>query len=184
MGLSVLAVAVAALASLATGGRPSRLARLHFRHAWLLALALGAELLGADVLATGFDPSPAARAARLAALGVGLAAAGVFLVANRRTPGLSLILVGLLANAAVIAVNGTMPVSLWAAMHAGVVTGTLAGSPYHALANPQTHLRLLADIIPFPLPLVPEVLSAGDVLVAAGAGLLVFCGLRSRPAAN
>jgi hypothetical protein len=75
-----------------------------------------------------------------------------------------------------------MPVSLAAAARAGVDTGPFAGDSdgRHVAADSDTRLRALGDVIPAPLPIHPEVLSPGDVLVAAGAGLLVFAGMRRR----
>ena len=43
-----------------------------------------------------------------------------------------------------------------------------------------TTLRWLGDVIPVPLPVRPEVVSPGDVLIAAGLGEFVLLGMRPR----
>jgi hypothetical protein len=81
-----------------------------------------------------------------------------------------------------------MPVSPEAAARAGLdVLDTLDGR--HELAASGTRLAPLGDVVPVPLPLRPEVVSPGDVLVAAGLGQLLVLGMtygdggrRPRPA--
>jgi len=78
-------------------------------------------------------------------------------------------------------------VSERAAGRAGVSTAAVVGGldPRHERETPATRLRLLGDVVPVPLPLRPEVVSPGDVLVAAGLGQLVLLGMgagRRRPA--
>jgi hypothetical protein len=90
---------------------------------------------------------------------------------------------GLGLNALVIVANGAMPVELPAATAAGVRTGSLLHDPRHAVAGARTRLPLLDDRIALPLPGQPQVLSAGDVLVAAGAGLMIAQAMRRRLAA-
>jgi hypothetical protein len=103
-----------------------------------------------------------------------------FLARNRRARGTGLVAVGLLTNALVVAANGAMPVSPQAADRAGVgVLEVLTGDRRHELEGPDTRLRALGDVVPVPLPWRPEVVSAGDVLVAAGLGQLVFLGMRT-----
>src|SRR5439155_20104550 len=89
--------------------------------------------------------------------------------------GITLISVGLLANAVVVAANGAMPVSIDAAYRARVgISAIASGSDArHQIAGTGTQLRWLGDVVPVPLPWRPEVVSAGDVLVAAGLAELV-----------
>jgi hypothetical protein len=63
-----------------------------------------------------------------------------------------------------------------------VPTGALlAGDdPRHVLLDDGTRLAWLADVVPVPLPLVPQVVSPGDVLVAAGLAQLVVVGMLAR----
>jgi hypothetical protein len=96
--------------------------------------------------------------------------------------GVPLITLGLVLNAAVVALNGAMPVSTDAAARARVSVAAIAAGndSRHSLANSATTLSSLGDVIPVPLPWRPEVVSPGDALVAAGLGELVLLGMRRR----
>jgi Family of unknown function (DUF5317) len=107
----------------------------------------------------------------------------VFTWLNRRSPGMLLIGVGLLANWLVMLVNGGhMPVTyeaLAAAGRAGLVSSTVSGSFVSSskdilLASAETRLWFLSDIfvMPRPFPLA-SVFSPGDVLMALGLFWLV-----------
>lgn len=111
------------------------------------------------------------------AVGTGLVVA--FLLANRGLRGTGLVALGLGANALVVAANGAMPVSESAAARAGVPLAAIGAGldPRHELRTGATRLPLLGDVVPVPLPLRPEVVSPGDVLVAAGLGQLVVLGM-------
>ncbi|MGN6472297.1 MAG: DUF5317 family protein, partial [Mycobacteriales bacterium] len=50
----------------------------------------------------------------------------------------------------------------------------------HTIAGRGSHWRGLGDVIPLPLPVAPEVVSPGDVLVAAGLGEFIFVTSRRR----
>jgi hypothetical protein len=96
----------------------------------------------------------------------------VFAAANRRLPGLTLLLTGIALNAIVITANGgEMPVSLWAADRAGVPSAEIHSSDYHSPAGSDAVLRPVSDVIPLAFPSVPAVLSIGDVFIASGLGL-------------
>jgi hypothetical protein len=97
--------------------------------------------------------------------------------------GTGLVTLGLAANALVVLLNGAMPVSAHALARAQLSTqDLLAGQdPRHELADAGSALRPLGDVIPVLLPWHPEVVSPGDVLVAAGLAQLVVVGMR-RPA--
>lgn len=173
----MLFVALAVLAGLAAGrllgGSLRRLEATSLRRVKLVVLAVLAQLVGA-FLTSGWP---------YAAVLVGsLLLAVVFLASNPTLAGRGLLGLGLAANALVIVANGAMPVELDAAARAGVQTGPLAGDPRHTLGGPGTRLSWFDDRIPLPLPLSPQVLSAGDVLVAAGAGLLITQAMRRRVA--
>ncbi len=146
---------------LARGGTLGALARVHVLRPWLFASVILVLAVGGLVPAL---HSPAwIVAAVLAALFAGM---------NNRLPGLGLLVTGIIANAAVITVNGgQMPVSLWGADRAGVPIGDILTSAFHSPAGDGTSLRLLSDIIPLPFPGVPAVVSVGDVAMAAALGL-------------
>ena len=115
------------------------------------------------------------------ALGLAMSAAllGVFLLRNRDLRGTGLVALGLLSNALVVGLNGAMPVTEAAAARAGIATQDIltGADPRHQPADDSTRLRLLSDVIPVPWPVHPEVVSPGDVLVAAGLGQLVLIGM-------
>jgi len=173
----VLLVLVALLAALAVGwilgGRLERLGELPLRGRRLVLAGLLAQLAGA-LVGGPFYP-------------VGLAVSALlvlaFLLRNRGVRGTGLVAFGLLANALVVGANGAMPVSADAAGRAGVSTQDLvSGSDArHEPLDGQTRLPLLADVVPVPLPVHPEVVSPGDVLVAAGLAELVVLGMGAPP---
>lgn len=172
MGLVVGVGALAALLALLAGGRggdfPAR-----FRRLPLLFGAAAAQLVAA--VALGGRPT-----AYAGALAVSAALAAGFVAVNVRVPGVPLVGLGLLLNAAVVGLNGAMPVSPTALERAGVSAQQFSDGR-HELGTGDTRLGFLGDVIPLPLPLHPEVVSAGDVLVAAGVGLLVLTGLYGGP---
>jgi len=151
------------------GGSLERLGALTLRRRRLVLAALGVQALGA--LAGG--PFHTAGLAVSAALAAG------FLLANRGVRGTGLVALGLTANALVVGLNGAMPVSPQAAARAEVslrdVEAGLDGR--HELQGPDTRLAALGDRVPVLVPGRPEVVSPGDVLVAAGLGQLVVLGM-------
>jgi hypothetical protein len=95
----------------------------------------------------------------------------LFAAANPRLPGLPLLLAGLALNALVIVANGgQMPVSSWATDQAGAPSQVIQDAR-HEPADRSTVLRPATDVIPLAFPGVPAVVSAGDVLAAAGLAL-------------
>lgn len=99
-----------------------------------------------------------------------------FAARNLAVPGVALAVAGVLANAAVILVNGAMPVSVSAAQRAGVPIDVLEleSERRHEPLDGATRLPLLADRIPVPVPGHREVDSVGDLALAAGVGLFAF----------
>lgn len=167
--LLVLLVAVLALAAgLLTGG--SRLSRVRLRAVRLLVAAAVVQL-GTSALA------PGSGAARTTALVVTSVLVGLFVYGNRTVAGTPLIGLGLLLNVLVVVANGAMPVSVASAARAGLTPAELA-LPADAMREPLTQstvLGRLGDVVPVALPWRPQVVSPGDVLVAAGVGLLLLC---------
>jgi hypothetical protein len=99
------------------------------------------------------------------------AAIVVFLVLNRHLPGMLLAGLGLAMNVVVIFTNGAMPVSLVAADIAGVETSLTEGIGHEPMTS-GTVLPWLGDVIP--LPGLGVVISAGDVVLAAGLATLAY----------
>lgn len=159
--LVVLTLVCGLVVGLARGGTLGAFARVHVYRPWLFAVLVLVLAVGGLVPAL---HSPAwIAAAVLAALFAGM---------NNRLPGLGLLVTGIIANAAVITANGgEMPVSLWGAHRARVPVDDILASAFHTPAGGGTSLRLLSDLIPFPFPGVPAVLSVGDVAIAAALGV-------------
>jgi hypothetical protein len=95
----------------------------------------------------------------------------LFAAANSRLPGLSLVLAGMALNAVVVTANGAMPVSQHQAELLGFDADDIASSRVLEPTGPDTVLTPAADVIPFPFPGAPSLISVGDVLVCSGAGL-------------
>lgn len=172
MSLVVGALLSGLLLGRLTGGRVRMLAALRLQRPGLVLAALGAQAAGT------LGGGPLRPLGLVASAGL----AGLFLAANRSLRGTALVALGLAANALVVALNGAMPVSTQAAARAGVSLTAVAdgADSRHVLQTRSTRLPLLGDVVPVPLPLRPEVVSLGDVLVAAGLAQLVVVGMRDR----
>ena len=92
----------------------------------------------------------------------------------------SLAFTGIALNTAVVVLNGGH-MTVWdpALRASGLDPGGLT-SPFHQViaAAPDAafiaRLRFLGDVIPIPLPLVRNVVSLGDIFLAAGLALFLF----------
>ncbi|WP_238154722.1 DUF5317 domain-containing protein [Kribbella soli] len=166
MLLVLLVMVLAAGAAVATGGRFGRLAdnTLTGVH-WLAAAAIG-QLLGSLFGGTAYPVGLIGSAVCIA----------VFLRMNLRHPGVGLTALGFFSNAVVVALNGAMPVSLNALARAGV-SGAGVTDPRHEISGAATRLPWLGDVVPVALPGLGQAISPGDVLIAAGAGLLLYAGM-------
>ncbi|GAA2827766.1 DUF5317 domain-containing protein [Kribbella solani] len=166
MLLVLLVMVLAAGVALATGGRFGQLGSNSLTGVhWLAAAAIGqllGSLLGGNAYPVGLIGSAVCIA--------------VFLRLNLRHPGVGLLAVGFFANALVVALNGAMPVSLAALQRAGVGNAAIT-DPRHELTHAATILPWLGDVVPVALPHVGQAVSPGDVLIAAGAGLLLYTGM-------
>lgn len=170
----VLVVLLGALgAGLLLGGRLRRLGELPLRAPALVPASVGAQLLGAV----------AGGAAYALGLLVSALLVAVFLLRNRRREGTAAVALGLASNALVVVLNGAMPVWLPAASWAGAdVRAVVAGQDArHEPADAGTRLRALGDVVPVPLPRGAQVVSPGDVLVAAGLARWVLTGMGAGP---
>lgn len=176
MGLVVLVAVGAVVAALLAGGSWHGLTELAVRWPWLVVLAILTQSAGM-VLA-----EHASRDWYTAGLACSAAIALVFCLANVALAGLALITLGLALNALVVGLNQAMPVSIFSAARADVSIATISvgDDPRHSIAGIGSTWRALGDTIPVPLPVAPEVVSPGDVLVAAGIGELLFVTLRRR----
>ena len=149
---------------LATGGDWRRLQHLDFK-LWP-ALLCGAILRGVapllGVLALG-----------ISILGLAFIALGA--LANRAMPGAWLIALGSLVNILVISVNGGMPVDPGALATAGK---PMPHDGLHVVLGPDTHLGFLGDVLL--APVVNNIYSVGDVVLALGGFWMAFRALKQR----
>ena len=161
MVLVVLTVMGGVVVGALRGGRLRHMADAPLRATWLAVVAAGAQFV--------FALAPSATAG-VVLTGISQAGLLAFLWCNRFLAGALLIAVGSLLNSIVIVANGAMPVSRDAVLaisrHPAEV---LAGR--HRLLTDTDALPWLADIIA--LPVLRTVVSVGDVILAAGIGLLV-----------
>jgi hypothetical protein len=153
------------------GGRLSRLALVRLRWLPLVLLALAAQVVVLELPVGRSLPEGAVHNATYLA-------AAVFILINRRVPGLPLIAAGAASNGVTIALNGgVLPASASALARAGIeqTPGTFTNSG--VIADPK--LAFLGDVfaIPAGLPLA-NVFSIGDLLIVLGAGYAAYriCG--------
>jgi uncharacterized Zn-binding protein involved in type VI secretion len=175
--LGLVVVAVALVVGRLAGGRVRALGRLPLRGGRVLAAAVALQV-AAHVAARLGDAVVPARVLSLAAF----ACTGLVVAANVRLPGAPLAGLGLALNALFVGANGgLMPVTVRALEgaappDAGLVAAVVR-DPLHDVADEDSRLLPLADVIPVPLPWRPVVASPGDLLLAAGLGLLVVEGM-------
>jgi uncharacterized protein DUF5317 len=170
MKVIVAAVCVALLGGYLAGGRISRLAELRLRFSFLAPLGLALQVL------------PASGRLATVLLIVSFGVLSVFALANIRTSGFALIMLGMALNFCVIAVNGGMPVTRQALLASGQ-QDTLSlliqhGGSKHHLASSSDVLLPLADVIP--IRLAGQVVSLGDLATNAGVMWVIVAGMRRR----
>ena len=165
------AILLALLVGAIAGGGFPRLADLKLR--WNLLLG-GALLLR-------FLPG----LARELDLAVDIPAGAAYLLAyvlifawlwgNWRVPGLQIAAVGIGANMLAVLINGgQMPIWAAAFFAAGFTEADIAGDPFHFLLRADTVADfvssggLFGDVVPIPVPIIRDVVSIGDLLLALG----------------
>jgi hypothetical protein len=174
--LSVIALSV--LVGLVLGGHVRRFEDLRLRWWGLVVAGLGLQ----------FVPLPSGRAGsdlavRIFVLGCSYGLLLVFASLNVRLPGMSLVLVGLAMNAAVILPNGGMPVAREAIARSGQEDMLQRlideGAAKHHLMTDDDVLTPLADVIAIPEP-VGQIVSLGDLFLYAGVAWLLVAVMRGR----
>lgn len=164
----VIATVLGAIAiGYARGGRLSNLGQVDLHHGWLVMVSVVLQA-ALTVLSARTDLSAGQSTPLLLASHGALL---VFVVLNRMLPGMFLVFLGFAMNAVVITVNGAMPVSpeALAAVSDGAATAIAPGK--HRLLQDGDLLTPLADI--FAMPMLRTVVSVGDMVLAAGVGILV-----------
>ena len=173
----LIGVVAGLLLGLAGGGRLVNLLSVQFRYGLLIFLALILRFGTQSLLEQGVGVAETLRFP-LFALSFGLLVATLWL--NRSQPGLLLGMVGVALNGVAILLNGGwMPVYEPAVAVAGLSPSDL--SPAFFVPLPET-LGLefvlrggpIGDVLPLPLPLLANVISIGDVLLAAGIAWFLF----------
>ncbi len=177
----VLALFLALLAAVLTGGKLRRLANLPLHAAWLALLGFGLQIY---II---YEPETTARgwlSIHTLALIFSYLLLLAFVWLNRRLPGMPIIALGLLMNLTVMLANGGyMPISPEAVQRVGheyELQSTEPGARLKytkdiLLPREQTRLWFLSDVfvIPPPFP-IPTVFSPGDAVLALGVWLLVL----------
>jgi DHA3 family macrolide efflux protein-like MFS transporter len=163
----VLALVVGALAG---GGLP-RLADLRLRWIWVLGLALAVRF-AAGLLRQG-DIGPDLPLGALFVATYGLIF--IWLWGNWRVPGLQIAAVGIALNTLAVVLNGgQMPIWAAAFSAAGFTPDALANDPFHFLLTTNSvadFVRqggIFGDVLPIPIPVIRDVVSIGDTLLAVG----------------
>jgi uncharacterized protein DUF5317 len=159
----VSGVVIGLVAGLVIRGDWRRLAHADFR--WLPVLAVG---LGVRA----FVPFAGAYGLALSILGLGSVAAVA--VVNRHLAGSWLVTAGAGLNLIVVALNGGMPVDPALARAAGK---DLPNDGLHISIDPQTRFPFLSDVIL--LPVINNIYSVGDFLLALGGFWMAFSLVRS-----
>jgi MFS family permease len=156
--------------ALAGGGIP-RLADLRLRWTLLLVAALALRVVAGLSRDTGIGADIPVGWAFIGAYGLILA----WLWGNWRVPGLQIAAVGIGANLLAVLINqGQMPIWPAAFIAAGFDQSAIAGDPFHFILQADTVASFVAqgglfgDVIPLPLPIIRDVVSIGDVLLALG----------------
>jgi uncharacterized protein DUF5317 len=159
----VSGIVAGVLVGLATGGNWRRLALFELR--WLPLLAIGLGIRASAPLAGAYGVA-------LSVLGLGIVAAVA--VVNRHIPGTWLVALGATLNLIVIALNQGMPVDAALAIEAGKPP---PNDGLHVAIDSQTRLTLLSDVIL--LPILNDLYSVGDFLLAVGGFWMTFRVVRS-----
>lgn len=169
MFLSIILLALV-VGAFAGGGLP-RLADLKLRWTVLLIVALALRFAAGLTRETGIGADIPVGWAYIAAYGLIFA----WLWANWRVPGLQIATVGIGANMAAVLLNaGQMPIWSAAFSAAGFSAAEIVNDPFHFLLQADTVAEFVAsgglfgDVIPLPIPIIRDVISIGDVLLALG----------------
>lgn len=176
MLILVAALAGGLVAGYALGGRVRNLEYLKLNLPWLVFLALGLQLIIFSPFGQPFSDTITV-ALHLFSYALILA----FAAANWREPGITFASVGIVSNVIAIAANGGyMPASRRALELAGI---TVAAEPHNnsAVAEHSVRLLVLGDVMAVPewVPLVANVFSVGDVLIAGGVALMLATAMRA-----
>lgn len=154
-------------------GRLSNLSRLRLRWAPLALVGFSMQLI-----------NPPGRWPLFMLLG-SFVLLTIFAVANIKTAGFALIMIGVAMNFTVIAVNGGMPVARQALVASGQVdtlsdlVNSADGYVKHHLADADDRVVFLADVIALPAP-ISQAISLGDIYTYGGVLVVIVAAMRRR----
>lgn len=176
--LLAIAFAVALVAGLTAGGTMRNLRHVPLRWA---PVAFASVVVALVPLAVEMGDGPTLALQIVSNLGI-LAFGVANLVASRGgvRAGFAVIAAGWALNFAVIAANGSMPLSEWAYARSGQtdpITEGEGGFYKIGVAGDGTLLRPLGDVIP--IPGIHQVVSIGDVLLISGIAVVIAAGMRA-----
>lgn len=177
-------IALGLLVGILAGGNIGNLVSVRLRWAALLFIAVIVRVLTEAALTRGLD---LAEALRLPLFVLTYALLLAALWANRRHPGMIVAFVGILLNGiAIIANGGYMPV--WAPAFEAAGFGPADLNPALNVLLPAPidaqfllHAGPFGDVIPIPLPVIANVISIGDILIATGLAFFLFATLVQSP---
>jgi hypothetical protein len=176
MKLILATLLVALVAGFLSGGRLSNLSHLRIRWAPLAIVGFAMQLV-----------NPPGDWPLFMLLG-SFVLLSIFALANIRTAGFALILVGVAMNFTVIAVNSGMPVSRQALIASGQAdtVGDLVNDAdsyvKHHLADGEDRVLFLGDVIALAPP-IAQAVSVGDFYTYGGVALVIVAAMRRRPEA-
>jgi MFS family permease len=181
-----VAVILGMVAGLLAGGRLSNLLSAQLRYGTLIIGGLLLRVATQWLLDQGVE---IVDQLRVLLFGASFGVLVVALWLNRSQPGLLLAMVGIGANGIAVLVNdGYMPVWMPAVEAAGLSAADLSLT-FHQLLPDELNLEFLlsagplGDIVPVAIPFLSNVISLGDVLLAAGVGWFLFSAI-ARGSAN
>ena len=174
MKLILATLLVALVAGFLLGGRLSNLSHLRIRWAPLAIVGFAMQLI-----------NPPGDWPLFMLLG-SFVLLSIFAIANIRTPGFAVILVGVTMNFTVIAVNSGMPVSrqaLIASGQADTVSDLVNDADSyvkHHLADGDDRVLFLGDVIALAPP-IAQAVSIGDFYTYGGVAVVIVAAMRRRP---
>jgi len=171
--LVIIALLAGAATGIARGGGLARLAALRPVRNRLVLTGLGVYAAGV-MLAWLWSPAMALFA------GLAMLVWAFYAWLNRSVQGALLIAAGLAANALVLILNGAVPVSPDAVSRAGADLTEALSAELNEPADAESHFAWLGKSVPIAFPPRPEVVSPGDLAVAAGLAVVVCMGLTER----
>ncbi len=185
----ILSLVFGLVGGLLAGGRLDNLASVRLRLVQLLFLGLVLRYATQFAIENG---NAIADDFRLPLFATGFVLLLIGLWANREKAGLPLAFVGILLNAVAIVTNGGfMPVGEPSLIAAGLPPGELA-SVFHKIVGTATTGGIpgdflaqagpLGDIIPIPFPIIRNVVSIGDLFLAAGLAFFLVATTVRNPA--